>query len=130
MGQPCHAGTSDPASCPRTSDQPEHGLRDVGVYERHSALQLQHLHQHAVTLCWHPLIQDQAQCRALALEEGLGTKRDTAGEAGALRQHAVHSHHLSQAKVRHTMVPSQALRTCEGPGGPRTQSWLAGMGGS
>lgn len=64
--------------------QPEHGLRDVGVHKGHSTLQLQHLHHHTVTLCWHSFIQAQAQCRVLALEGGLGTKRDMAGKSGAL----------------------------------------------
>lgn len=84
MGQPCHAGSSDPVSTQHPETQPEHGLRDVGVHEGHSTLQLQHLHHHTVMLCWHSLIQDQAQCRVLALEGGLGTKRDMADKSGAL----------------------------------------------
>ena len=81
------------------------------MHEGHSALQLQHLHHHAVTLCWQPLIHAQAQGRVLALEGKMGTERDVADESGPFGSTGSFPTTLSQAKARHTTVPTQGLWT-------------------
>lgn len=105
-----------PCLHPTPETQPEHGLGDVGVHEGHSALQLQHLHHHAVTLCWHPLIHAQAQGRVLALEGKMGTGRDM---ADVLQHHRVLSHHplTGQGKAHYGAHARHLdLTLPEGPG--------------
>lgn len=104
------AGRGQPLSCwyqcpcpPRCTPgtQPEHGLGDIGVHEGQGALQLQHLHQHTVTLRWHPLVQAQAQCRVLALEGRMG-ERDMVDEPGGLQHTGSAPTTTPQAKPGHT----------------------------
>ena len=101
-GQPLSCWYRCPCPPPCTpGTQPEHGLGDIGVHEGQSALQLQHLHHHTVTLRWHPLVQAQAQCRVLALEGRMG-ERDMVDVPGGLQHTGSAPTTAPQAKAGHT----------------------------
>lgn len=103
------------------------------MHEGHSALQLQHPHDDAVTVCGRALVHAQAQRGVLALDGGTGTKRGVVdGSGGPFSGRGSPPPAVSQAKTGHTpRAPLKASgpdTSSEGPGSPRRQSRLAGTG--
>lgn len=117
-----------PCPHPAPETQPEHGLGDIGVHEGQGPLPLQHLHHHAVTLCWRPLVQAQAQCRVLALEGGMG-ERDMADELGAPRQHRGCSHHHPTGRTHGALSrPLDLVLPLRAQGDPGRRAGWQGLG--